>query len=289
MNDRRPGRPEPDTLISPEVREALRGFGNSLTVLNEAEFGYRHIRSHLADCPADARVLEVGSGPCVLLSQVKCEFPDLDVTGLEPIGPGFDHFDSTLQKLTGKFGFRLLKTGYEEFADSAGFDLIFLVNVFEHLPDWRHFLGFVREKLNPGGKCVILCPNYGFPYESHFKLPIVWNKAVTGRLFRGVIERREAERGYPGLWDSLNFVRWNDVRKAASPNGLAMSFEASILREMIERLQYDDAFARRQKSVALMARLALASGVVRLLELPALQRFNPYMKLEITPLRVAER
>lgn len=107
-------------LISPEVQEALQPFENSLTILSEAEFGYRHIKDYLADCRAKARVLEIGSGPCVLLSQLKTDFPLLDVTGVEPIGPGFDNFDSTLQELTEKFGFRLLKIGYEDLDDPAG-------------------------------------------------------------------------------------------------------------------------------------------------------------------------
>jgi SAM-dependent methyltransferase len=285
---RRQGWQALETLISPEVQAVVRPFENSLTILNEADFGYRHIRKYLADCQAGARVLEVGSGPCVLLSQLKTDFPLLEVTGVEPIGPGFDNFDSTLQELTEKFGFRLLKIGYEDLDDPSRFDLIFLVNVFEHLPDWRHFLGFVAEKLKPDGKCIILCPNYGFPYESHFKLPILLNKSLTYRLFRNEIERSEAEYGRHGLWDSLNFVRWSEVKKRAPQCGLNITFKSSILREMVERLQYDAAFAQRQEKIARLARLALGAGIVRLLESPVFYRFNPYMFLEITSSRSAD-
>jgi SAM-dependent methyltransferase len=288
MNHRRQGRQTPETLISPEVRAALQPFENSLTILNEADFGYRHIKEYLADCHANARVLEIGSGPCVLLSQLKTDFPLLDVTGVEPIGPGFDNFDSTLRELTKKFGFKLLKIGYEDLDDPGRFDLIFLVNVFEHLPDWRHFLEFAAEKLKPGGRCIVLCPNYGFPYESHFKLPILLNKSLTYRLFGNRIERNEAESGRRGLWDSLNFVRWSEVKKHGPECGLNIRFRSSILREMIERLQYDEAFAKRQKKISLLARLALDSGMVRLLEAPVFYRFNPYMFLEITPYRSAD-
>jgi 2-polyprenyl-3-methyl-5-hydroxy-6-metoxy-1,4-benzoquinol methylase len=48
------------------------------------------------------------------------------------------------------------------------FDLIYLVKVFEHLPVWRDFLAFIERNLEPGGVCLILCPKYSFPYESHF-------------------------------------------------------------------------------------------------------------------------
>ena len=150
------------------------------------------------------------------------------------------------------------------------------------MPDWRHFLAFVAERLTPTGRCVILCPNYGFPYESHFKLPILYDKRLTQRIFRRKIEQYEADNLCRGLWESLNFVKWSAVRKAAAKQRLKITYNTSILRQMIERLNYDAAFAQRQQKVAILARLMLGSGIVRLLETAALQRFNPYMYLIIT-------
>ena len=55
---------------------------------------------------------------------------------------------------------------------------IFCVNVFEHVDDWRHFLDWASKNLNENGQFIVLCPNYGIPYESHFKIPIIFNKRL---------------------------------------------------------------------------------------------------------------
>jgi len=272
-----------EPLIAPELRSAVAPFEHSQTIINEAEFGYRYIREYLLECSAGSRVLEVGSGPCVLLSQLKIDFPDLEIMGIEPIGPGFDNFEGTLQQLTDKFGFELQKSPYEDLEDTGRFDFIFLVNVFEHLPDWRHFLKFVAAKLQSDGKCVILCPNYGFPYEPHFGLPIVLNKSLTYRIFKAKIMQCEEKNGWSGLWESLNLVKWNEVRKWGPNCGLQICFIGSILRDMVERFQYDKEFAQRQRRIGCLARLILRCGALRLFEKPFFNRINPYMFLEITP------
>jgi SAM-dependent methyltransferase len=261
--------------ISPELGILLESLDRGQTVLNEAEFGYGYIREHLERLSPGARVLEVGSGPCVLLSQLKIDFPELEVIGVEPIGPGFQHFEDTLRFLIEKYDFKLHKCGYEDLADSRTFDFIFLVNVFEHLDDWRHFLDFVSQSLGENGKCIVLCPNYGFPYESHFKIPIVFNKRLTYSLFRKRIEQHELENGSDGLWKSLNFVKWKEVRAFASVSGLTIDYHTTILRQMIERLGYDQSFAERQRKISWLARLMLATGGVRLLESGPLMNFNP--------------
>jgi SAM-dependent methyltransferase len=268
--------------VSAEIRASVNRIPNAETVLNEAEFGYGQIREYLARRPEGASVLEVGSGPCVLLSQLKHDYPGFEVTGIEPIGPGFDKFEQTLETLLKKYGFDLFRGDYESFDAPRTFDLIFSINVFEHLPDWRHFLRFVKERLAPDGKCVILCPNYGFPYESHFGLPIVLNKRTTYRLFSKQIERHELENDCEGLWSSLNFVTWGQVSRYAPTVGLDIEFDTTVLRTMIERLSHDEAFAQRQAKVARLANLALRTGLVKPFEWPVLRTMNPYLKLVIT-------
>ena len=108
MNTDCPNHPDPCPRLDRELRLALAGFEKSDTVLNEAEFGYRYVRKYLDELGSRARVLEVGSGPCVLMSQLKMDFPGLDITGIEPIGPGFVNFEDTLRRLIDKYGFKLL-------------------------------------------------------------------------------------------------------------------------------------------------------------------------------------
>jgi hypothetical protein len=76
-----------ESLIADEIRSLLSSSLPTATVLNEAEFGYRQIQRHLDSCRAGAKILEVGSGACVLLSQLKLDYPAFDVTGIEPVIP----------------------------------------------------------------------------------------------------------------------------------------------------------------------------------------------------------
>jgi len=264
------------------IIDELNGFPNAPTVMNEALFGYRHVKPYLDRLPPGARVLEIGAGPCVLLSQLAADYPALALAGVEPIGPGFDLFRPILERLTRTYGFTLHQSSYEVLPEEPGFDLIYLVNVFEHLPDWRAFLLFAKARLNPGGRCVVLCPNYAFPYESHFRLPIIVNKRVTHALFRGRIARFERDQDHAGLWQSLNMVRMGAVKRFCRRNGLAVRNIPAIVAEMIERLDSDPAFKQRQALIGAAATFFRRIGLLRLLSSGAMENIHPYMQLELT-------
>ena len=68
---------------------------------------------------------------------------------------------------------------FEDFKPRKKYDIIYSVNVFEHLLDWKLYIDKTKEWLKPQGVNIILCPNYSFPYESHFKIPILLNKEIT--------------------------------------------------------------------------------------------------------------
>ena len=106
----------------------------------------------------------------------------------------------------------LLKNiGYEELSSHNKYDLIFCINVFEHLYDWRNFLEKISFLLNENGKLIVLCPNYGFPYESHFRIPVIFNKKITFYIFKKLIRVFENKNDCVGLWDSLNFVKKREI------------------------------------------------------------------------------
>lgn len=271
----------PETGVSQTLRDYFGGMAKGPTYLAEAEFGLRQILPFLANLPEDAKVLEVGSGPCILLSEIAERFPHLKVQGIEPMSDGFAFFQDFVGEMrTARPGMNVYLGGYESFSSGDTWDLIFLVNVFEHLPDWRHFLSFAHRSLAPQGSCVVLCPNYGFPYESHFKLPVFWNKRITGAFFRGRIDRFERTNDNVGLYRSLNFVRLSQVRRAARDRGLNVQVDTGVIREMIDRLDMDPAFRERQKPLVLPARFLKVSGVLDwMLRAPLVQNYLPYMKL----------
>jgi SAM-dependent methyltransferase len=273
---------DPQDLISQETVQNLVALPKGPTYLEEAEFGLRRILPVLEALPAGARVLEVGSGPCIVLSEISIRFPQLHLEGIEPMGDGFAYFRRFISRARAARRFEIYEGGYETFPSTEPWDLIFLVNVFEHLPDWRDFLDFVSQRLSEKGRCIILCPNYGFPYESHFRLPVIWNKAMTQRAFRKRIESFEQNNDNDGLYRSLNFVTLRQVRKAAPRAGLAMKVNTDIIIEMVERLDKDPEFARRQRVLAVPARLLHRSGLLEMMaEREFIQNHLPYMQIEL--------
>lgn len=265
------------------ILSAIASLPNKDVCLNEANYGLKYIHNYVDALKPNASVLEVGSGPCVLLSHLCSSFKSQSFTGIEPIGPGFENFRESLNKLKANFKFKLFEGIYEDFQanSSEKFDLIFLINVFEHLPDWRDFLKFVRAHLKDDGKCVILCPNYSFPYESHFGIPIVFNKSLTHKIFRKYIEDFEVKGSSFGLWSSLNFVKLRQVRRAAVSLNLKLNTNNQIVSDLIKRLSYDEEFAKRQRTVGKIAKVLDLLGVIKLLKLYPLNLIQPYMYLEI--------
>ncbi|MEW9920362.1 class I SAM-dependent methyltransferase [Marimonas sp. MJW-29] len=274
--------------VSETVRNYIRGIPKGDTYLEEAQFGLRRILPLLDNLPEGGRVLEVGSGPCIVLAEITARFPKLTIKGIEPMSDGFAFFDDFVSKMQSEQAeMDIYLGGYESFPTKREWDLIFLVNVFEHLPDWRDFLSFVARSLAPGGSCVVLCPNYGFPYESHFKLPVVVNKRITGALFRKRIARFESENESTGLYRSLNFVTLAQVRSAAPSVGLNLKVNPEIIHEMIERLDTDPAFRQRQKWLVFPARALSRTGLLNfLLRLRFVQNHLPYMQFTLS--RAAE-
>jgi SAM-dependent methyltransferase len=265
------------------AKEAFAHDPNADTYLAEAEFGYQQMVTEIRMLPAGAQVLEVGSGGGVLLLRMALEFPHLSFEGIEPMSGGFGYVTAVHELVNELENASLQPSGYEDLPREPRHDLIFSVNVFEHLPDWSHFLDFASEALLPGGACLILCPNYSFPYEPHFRFPVVVGKRISGWVWRRRIRRFEEENDCPGLWQSLNFVTCRAVKRKAGALGLAFEYRTRIITEMIERLDSDSEFASRQGMLRGPVRLMQRLGILpRLLSSPLLENYLPYMDLRLT-------
>ena len=168
---------------------------------------------------------------------------------------------------------------YEEFGPTDPFDLIFCVNVFEHLPDWKNFIDWAKSKLSDTGELLILCPNYSFPYESHFGIPIVFNKHITHKIFRQRIKAYEHINSAHGLWNSLNFVKKNKVKAY-----VGAKYEDFVLEDhMIDRATKDSEFQKRQRMIATIAIFLRKAGFIKIIRwLPS---YLPYMKLSLSRLK----
>jgi len=268
-------------VTTPNLDDLFHDPAEIARIRAEAAFGLREIGPEVDRLPEGARLLEIGCGTGYLLAQLSSRRPDIALTGLEPIGKGFAKFETTLTSIESAFSnLKIHRLPIERFSPAeaeAGFDLIISVNVFEHLDDWREATDRALALLKPGGRMIVLCPNYSVPYESHFGIPIVFSPAVTRRLFDRRIRQVEKQADADGLWLSLNFITAPALQRHCRGRQIALEFDRDVMARMLERLDTDPEFAARQATVAGIARLLRRLGLGRLLSwLPP--AFSPYMK-----------
>lgn len=243
----------------------------------EALFGFAEVAPWLSP---DARVLEIGAGAGLLAALVAPRVAALDA--LEPLGSGFANWNGMLDFAVSRSGgaLRSLDLTAEALDESGRYDLIYSINVLEHVVDWRAALCNAWRALCPRGRALILCPNYDVPYEPHFGLPILGTKALTERAFRSRIARHEAERDGAGLWDSLNFIRASEVSAFARAEGMDLRFDRGIMRRMFDRVATDPEFLARRGRLAPLLLGAQAVGLGRALAAAGL-RAQPYLRIEL--------
>ena len=256
---------------------------NSDIWINEALFGFHHIKEYCKKLEGNNKVLEIGSGSGILLNLLSENFKDIIFEGIEPFGEGFSSLNY-LNSFSRENGVSIKNIGYEELSSNNKYDLIFCINVFEHLNNWRNFLKKMSSLLKKNGKLIVLCPNYGFPYESHFRIPILLNKKITYCFFKKFIRSFENKNDCVGLWESLNFVKKRDVidylKDSIYSKNLAMKDNLSILDFMVNRITSDREFRKRQRIIGTIAIALRGIGILNILKL--FPNFIPYMKLEFS-------
>tara|TARA_B100001750_G_scaffold213013_1_gene195204 strand:+ start:20 stop:847 length:828 start_codon:yes stop_codon:yes gene_type:complete len=116
------------------------------------------------------------------------------------------------------------------------FDVIFLHNVIEHLDNWEESVEMLNTKLNNKGKIIFLLPNYSFPIECHFMLPIFLNRDLTYKIFKKRIKKFEVMHNREGLWDSLNFIKPKEIRDYYLSKNYNVKFDKSYFTNFLSRL-----------------------------------------------------
>lgn len=232
-----------------------------INYVEEAEFGARLLSEYLAP---GRRVLEIGSGSGILTAWLLRN--GHDVTGIEPSALGFGFNQDIVSALWAWFDLpanRLHDLRAEQLdpAQLGKFDLIFSINVIEHIPleTLEPALARMQSVLAEGGFMVHHCPNYLIPYEPHYGLPLMpLFPQVTGRM-KGVAGEE--------LWQSLNFITLPQVRRIAGRLGLDAAFQKKVMQSAFSRLLTDEEYAGRHPLLTLAAKAMRATGVLFLLGL----------------------
>lgn len=260
----------PSDLVDLHFGESTFGLVEFSKVLEDRFSGATHMRC-----------LEVGSGAGFLLTRLSRHFPQYRWEGIEPIGQGFSRFRAASEAICARYELNIHRTTFEEFESKDTFDFIFSLNVIEHVDEWRDFVVKAHSLLSPRGVAVFLCPNYTFPYEPHYAIPIVLNKSLTARVFRRYIADYDRRNDTTDLWASLNFIKRREVVDFCRKKHIKVSFDDSVMTRMVEKLWTDEHFAERQRLLATPAKLLHRMGVTRLLEHFPLNRVSPYSKIVI--------
>lgn len=218
----------------------------------EARVARRWLEPALERLSCGDRVLEVGAGLLLVSCQLQRE--GFQVTALEPIGIGFSAF-AELQALIAayararNFAPEIARMGVEDLCAEDTFKLAFSVNVMEHVPDVRIALDRVLGALSSGGEYRFTCPNYWFPYEPHFNIPILINKKVTGIVLRRAIFQSKRVTDAGGTWASLNWINVVQVRRLVTRMAhMRIAFDRRAISRALERVRADPFFAQRRSA-----------------------------------------
>ncbi len=246
--------------------------------IGDAKFGFNELHMYFNNAKR-LDVLEVGCGLGILLASLKEKYPNLNVEGIEPYKAGFYRLRAAKALIPKQI--KVHNLNFENFKTHKKYDIIYSVNVFEHLANWKLYLEKAKEWLKPDGIIIILCPNYSFPYESHFKIPILLNKRLTFNLYKNKILNYEKKHNLSGLWHSLNFIKMRDLKKYCYNNEMSFKYCNDIFYSIIERLDDDEEFKRRQSFIGACAKIIKKIGLIKILGTRMFHLIHPYMKIEI--------
>jgi MPBQ/MSBQ methyltransferase len=171
--------PEELSLLEAHLREQYRGvFDEQMVELHINEFVESRLADNLAAVitggsrPGDA-LLDIGAGYGAFV--LSCRRHGLGAIGFELESFEVDMSRRRLARAEPAADaaavFRKGDAGRLPFEDNA-FQVVTLLNVLEHVPDYRMVLAEAARVLRPGGRLFVVCPNYAaLRKEAHYHIP----------------------------------------------------------------------------------------------------------------------
>ncbi|WP_233503352.1 class I SAM-dependent methyltransferase [Sphingomonas psychrotolerans] len=154
------------------------------------------------------RWLDVGAGNGEFVEAVQRALPDAEAMGIDPM--------KVKVACAQKRSVPITAQTLEEVTGS--YDVISIINVFSHIPDFQHFGRLIRARLKPGGSLFIETGNGGdlpsrADYPGELLLPdhlvfsgIEQMKQTLGRLGFGRVEHFSRRTDHP-LWAAKQMVK----------------------------------------------------------------------------------
>lgn len=223
------------------------------TYASEARFFWRFLEPLLISC-SPARVIEVGGG--IGLLSLFASSAVQSMTSLEPESSGFGKmstFRKTILDFWGEGPLPQFKTALiQELPKDETFDFIYCINVLEHVPEPETLISEAYKRLSPGGTAWYVLPNYSFPYEQHFEIPIIINKLITGGVFRKKIRNHALFPDSEGLWSELSWPTQGGLKKFLGTAGIPHQFRNTVLGGYFDRLDEPEFLVRKGSAYRLL-------------------------------------
>lgn len=204
--------------------------------------GYQSIKKFLKK---DMKILEVGGGMHFLSNYLA--YLNYNITSIEPGGfrKEIDIIRYKILKMKEK---KLIieNDNLEKFSENRSneFDFIFSINVLEHTKNIYHHLKS-QDKLLKNRRSIghIRCPNYTFPFESHFyQFFVPFLPRQTFKYFyEKALIKKYGKLHYYSIINSLNF---NCTYFKIKKHKFNLNFH-SPLKEIFIRIEKDEKFKDR--------------------------------------------
>jgi 2-polyprenyl-3-methyl-5-hydroxy-6-metoxy-1,4-benzoquinol methylase len=240
-----------EALIRREQPELLDVF---YTYHNEALAARKFLHESLKHLNKKSEILEVGAGILALSIQLASE--GFEITAVEPVEKGFDEISILMTQFRKiaqeeKISLKVLKKPIEECVLTNDFDLIFSINVMEHLRNPQKVILELTKNLKTGGIYRFLCPNYDFPYEPHFGIWMFKRKFQSFYLSQIPLKKTNlTPKSAKEMYESLNFITVRKIKKALSEFPGEVKFNSDASYNAIERFLGDPILRKRHSHFA---------------------------------------
>ncbi len=229
----------------------------------------------------DQEILDVGCGGGLLVNYLSIQGYKIS---------GFDNYlyNPHTKSINNAINSKDLVVNSEikNFKSKKKYDLIFMSNVVEHIDDWEGCLVHLEQFLKDSGKIIFLLPNYNFPIEFHFMIPIIINKTITYKIFEKKITNFEDTHQRYGIWDSLNFITMKQIKNFFINKNYDVSNDKNYIERLLRRL-VNNAKNKKNKRNNLHKILVLLANFVIKFNFIAYYKylpliFHPFIKIIVS-------
>lgn len=235
------------------------------TYLFEAAFFYPRVRSFFQHFGNSGPVLEVGGGIGALSLLLSSQF-GVRTHVIEPESAGFEEMkiirEALLEAWTQEHSVSFFEGRIEDFiGEEEAPAFTFSINVMEHVRNYPELVKNLMNLSAPEAYSYHVFPNYSFPYEPHFDIPVVFGKPGTYLLFKRKILGHRSMMNPQGIWDDLSWPTTKRFEKTI----VNMGFSVRILRGInflyLSRLNESSFSQRKPHYFRILQKLVSLAGL----------------------------